>query len=363
MTANAARIRAFDWLRGLAVLVMIQTHALALLRPERLKDPFFPHLNFLDGLVAPSFIFSAGFSLALVQVRGAAAGTRLRRVRKTLRRLGEVIAVATLVNWMWFPIFREPRYIVRMDILQCIGFALLLALPIFAALAPRPRVLSVLAFVLGLSLFAITPLLEHVTGPFAGFVNKGNDAVFPLLPWAGYVYLGASAGAIAATGRVRSLVIMITLLGGVGWVVWHLAPVIGPLYPKHLVASDPSEHCRRLVYVCCAVLALLAFESFAPARAQRVLPLRFVEVFGTSSLAAYFFHEALLYYRVFGFSFDALWHQHFEWGGYAAATALLIACTFVLTWLTDKVYRFVNARLERAAAPKGPEIHQGSRVA
>lgn len=354
MTQNAARIRAFDWLRGLAVLVMIQTHALVLLQPERLKDSFFPTLNFIDGLVAPSFIFSAGFSLALVQVRGAAAGSRLKRVKKTLRRLGEVLAVATLVNWMWFPIFREPRYIVRMDILQCIGFGLLLALPLFAALAPRPRVLGVVTFVLGLALFAITPLLEHVTGPLAGFVNKGNDAVFPLLPWAGYVYLGASAGSIAATGRVRSLVTMIVLLLIVGWAVWHLAPVIGPLYPKHLVGADPSEHCKRMVYVCAAVLVLLAFEHRAPARLKQGLGVRFVEVFGTSSMAAYFFHEALLYFRVFGFSFDALWHNRFGWGGYAAATALLIACTFVLAWLTDKVYRFVNARLERPAP--GPPV-------
>src|SRR4051812_46859686 len=114
MTENATRIRAFDWLRGVAVLVMIQCHTLVLLQPERLKDAAFLPLNFLDGLVAPAFIFAAGFSLALVQVRGAFAGSRLRRVRKTLRRIGEVLAVATLVNWMWFPIFREPKWMLRM---------------------------------------------------------------------------------------------------------------------------------------------------------------------------------------------------------------------------------------------------------
>ena len=130
------RVRAFDWLRGIAVLVMIQTHALALLRPSLRQGSFWQTLQWIDGLVAPSFILAAGFALALVQVRSATQpGGRGRRVRRTLRRLGEVLAVGTLVNWMWFPIFREPRWIFRVDILQCIGLALLIALPAMALLA------------------------------------------------------------------------------------------------------------------------------------------------------------------------------------------------------------------------------------
>jgi uncharacterized membrane protein len=31
--SGAARIHAFDWLRGVAVVVMIQTHSLVLLKP------------------------------------------------------------------------------------------------------------------------------------------------------------------------------------------------------------------------------------------------------------------------------------------------------------------------------------------
>src|SRR5207244_4386290 len=125
-----------------AVLVMIQTHALSLLRPELRKGGFFSTLQWIDGLVAPAFIFAAGFSLALTQVRAALAeggpDARRRRVLRTLRRLAEVLLVATLTNWMWFPIFREPRWILRVDILHCIGLSLLLALPILSLLAPRP---------------------------------------------------------------------------------------------------------------------------------------------------------------------------------------------------------------------------------
>src|SRR6202048_4331511 len=104
--APARRVRAIDWLRGLAVLLMIQTHALGLLRPELRGGAAFNELQWLDGLVAPAFILAAGFSLALTQVRAAAAGgsadARRRRMLKTLRRIGEVLLVGTPLHWVWF---------------------------------------------------------------------------------------------------------------------------------------------------------------------------------------------------------------------------------------------------------------------
>ena len=147
-SAPAFRIQAFDWLRGLAVVFMVQTHAVVLLQPSLREGRFFRHLNWFDGLVAPSFIFAAGFSLALVQVRGARPGARLPRVRRTLRRLGEVLGVALLVNAIWFPVFREPSWLLRIDILHCIGLSLLIALPLMALLATRPRVLRWVALAL-----------------------------------------------------------------------------------------------------------------------------------------------------------------------------------------------------------------------
>src|SRR5438105_13888076 len=109
--ARPERVRAVDWLRGLAVLVMIQTHSLSLLRPELRQGPFFSRLQWIDGLVAPAFIFAAGFAMALVQCRAAAGGgPRGPRIRKTLRRIGEVVLVATLMQWMWFPLLQEPKW-------------------------------------------------------------------------------------------------------------------------------------------------------------------------------------------------------------------------------------------------------------
>jgi uncharacterized membrane protein len=117
--ATGARIHAFDWLRGLAVVVMIQTHSLVLLQKALEAEPLYRWLVRIDGLVAPSFIFSAGFALALVQVRLAAQGASAAAgAKKSLKRIAEVLLVASLINAIWFRVLREPKWLLRVDILH-----------------------------------------------------------------------------------------------------------------------------------------------------------------------------------------------------------------------------------------------------
>ena len=65
--------------------------------------------------------------------------------------------------------------------------------------------------------------------------------------------------------------------------------------------------------------------------------------------AGYFIHEMLLFYRVAGFSFHAMWGDRLGWAGYWPVLALLIAMTFALTWLIDRIYRRVDACARRLA--------------
>jgi Heparan-alpha-glucosaminide N-acetyltransferase, catalytic len=304
----------------------------------------------VDGLVAPSFILAAGFSMALTQVRAAAGAdvkeARRRRMRRTLRRLFEVLLVGALVNWMWFPIFREPRWIVRMDILPCIGVSLLIALPILFALAPRPAALRWTALLLAAVAFGIAPLAESLGPPWDRFLNQRADAVFPLLPWSGYVYLGAAIGSAAAEKGVRGTALWLAGLSATGVLIWVATPWFAAAYPPHhFWVTNPANSARRWTQVCLLALLLLGIEHGVQGGWRSSAPVRFVEVFGMSSLAGYFFHQALLFKRVFGFSFEARWGEKCSWPEYAALVALLIACTFALTWLTDQVYQRVDRRL------------------
>jgi uncharacterized membrane protein len=408
MTAPAARIRAFDWLRGLAVLFMIQCHALTLLKPALRESFWEKRLIWADGLVAPSFIFAAGFSLALVQVRGAAAGTRGTRLIKTLRRLGEVLFVATLVNLAWFrfPLMNgELKWLLRVDILQCIGLSLLIALPLLAGLATRPSVLRWVTLALAVATFALSPFGEWVHGGWAMLANQTTGAVFPLLPWAGYVYLGASAGATAATGDVWRLIRWISGLGALGLCLWlgdrlwsNVYPASSAwLVPNHgnrifvlallvlfllcaeyrLVASRlkavwtlgvasafafvlgatqvfiwvQERSIGALSLACGAAIGvwLLALESKVGTDWKTSRALRFVETFGASSLSGYFFHEMLLYDTTLRHPcFHSLWGDSCGWTKYYVLTAALIVTTYLLVRLMDWFYGFYDRWVRRA---------------
>ncbi len=359
------RIQSFDWLRGVAVVFMVQTHTVMfLLEPSLKSSTLYRVLMRFDGLVAPSFIFAAGFSLALVQVRGAG---KPGRVRKTLRRIGEVLAVATFVNWCWFPVVREPKWLLRIDILHCIGLSLLLALPVLVALASRPRVLRWVMLGLAVAAFAVTPLARDVTGWPSLFLNQSSGALFPLLPWAGYVLLGASAGATAALGSLRELVVWIVFLCVAGFAVWM---------------GLSLDHPQRVFWVMSFVLALLFIEQrWADARV-----LKAVTVLGTSSLAAYCMHELMLFYgawwvlvialliawqaqpvrgavtalaaaplfayesigRVRGLAMAHFFRDQAGWALYWVLFAVLLVATYGIVVVIDALYRRLDAALARA---------------
>ncbi len=348
------RVHAFDWLRGVAVVVMVQTHSLVLLRPELHSQPLFTRLVRLDGLVAPSFIFSAGFALALVQCRAAAdREQRAAQARKSLRRIGEVLAVASLVNFIWFPLWKEPKWLFRIDILQCIGLSLLLALPLLVGLATRPKALRWVMLALAAVPFGLGPLCENLTGVASiflntqvGFLDATTGTTFPLLPWAGYVFLGASFGATVATMKhERELWAWLGLLWGLGAVLWAFEDVLKAAYPPHhFWVTNPANAAQRWVLVLSLVAVFRFIETRVPASVTS-RPVKVLGTFGASSLSAYFFHEMLLYQRHVGL-FTRFWRERCDFVTYWPVLAALIAAT----WACVVAFDWARARLQAARA-------------
>jgi uncharacterized membrane protein len=317
------RFRALDWLRGGAVLVMIQCHAMNkwLLHDLRGSE-LFRRLDFVDGLVAPSFLFAAGFSLALVQLRG---GVTPARLRKSAARLGEVLAVAVALTAIWFPVFREPRWLLRLDILHCLGLTLLGVLGVLWGLSRAPRLL-VPAFVgLGAAAFAAAPLCEHAPGWLSHFVSTRlgspatpSESIFPLLPWAGHVLLGAAAGTVAARHGRGVLAGWLLAQACVGSALWWNADAVTALFPPHdRWVNGAAWHGNKFAWVTGMALLLLAVERGVqgePGHLRRVL-----ERLGTSSLSAYAVHQLALSRQ----------KPALGWGGYWAATAGLWAFTYL----------------------------------
>lgn len=309
---------------------MVQTHALTLLRPE-LRDtaPWWILIRF-DGLVAPSFFFCSGLALALVHIRVSAesAGERWGR---GLKQVGKVLAAATLVNAMWFNFLLEPHRLFRIDILHCIGLALMLALPMIVGFARSPARMKVCGVLVGLALFALAPFGEAVDGPFAGLFNKRHDTVFPLLAWGGYVFFGASVGSIVASGDRRALRLHLLLLALLGGGIWLLEPITVALYPPHpWGVSNPANHAQRWLFVTLGLLALMALEARGVRAAAGKRLFQGLAFAGACSLSSYVFHEALLFWSALPITFHGTWGRSLTWWEFLPVLSLLIASTLAL---------------------------------
>lgn len=340
--AGPERVRAVDWLRGLAVLFMVQCHSLDLLLPELRRSEAARRLLQVDGLVAPAFLFAAGFALALLQVRSAAAGGQRERLGRAVQRVGVVLGAAAFMNFLWFhpKLLREPWWLVRLDILLCAGVALVAVLPVSAGLAARPRVLRGVALGLALTVFGLSPFGEGTQGAWAWVLRKSADTPFPVVPWLGYGWLGAYAGAVAGEEGRRGLVRALWLLMGLGLAGWFAAEPLRELYPEHrFYVTNPSNAATRWLWVCALLRVLLAVEERLGARAPASPVRRFVERFSACSLSAYVFHQVLLYYPLLGFSFQAAWGGRSGWGQYVLLTGLLVALTYGLCLAWEALLR------------------------
>lgn len=173
-------------------------------------------LHFLNGLVAPSFIMCAGYSLALSTFRSD--GT-LRSFAPTAKRLGFILICAyllhapglTLAEWTVLATPQKYRELFKIDVLQCIVYSLLI-LQVLARLIRRPMVYAAAALALALGVAWAAPYLwrpgvgDGLWLPVRGLVNgntqHGVTALFPLFPWLSFAAFGSVLGVFYRERRV-----------------------------------------------------------------------------------------------------------------------------------------------------------------
>ena len=201
-----------DQLRGWAILVMIEVHCTNVWLELKLRPDW---LNFLNGLVAPSFLTAAGFSLVLSTFRKD--GT-LRPFWDSGKRYLFILACAyalhapglSLADWTVLATAQKWRELFKIDVLQCIVFSLLI-LQGLARLVRRPRIFTFVALGLAIYIPLVSPFLwAHgmadglwlpIRGLFNGNVDRGVQALFPLFPWLSFVAAGAFLGGLYRMAR------------------------------------------------------------------------------------------------------------------------------------------------------------------
>src|SRR5258706_9704530 len=126
------RLTYIDWMRGLACLLMFQTHVYdSWSAPEFRDSTFMMYSQALGTFPAPLFIFLAGFSLALGMDRMTERGASGAKISATFAKRGlEIFGLGVLfrvqqfvMSWGWAP----WTDLLRVDVLNMIGLSLMCA--------------------------------------------------------------------------------------------------------------------------------------------------------------------------------------------------------------------------------------------
>jgi uncharacterized membrane protein len=208
-STRGARYGFIDLLRGLALVVMVETHVVnAYLPVAARRHEFFFWLSFINGLVAPAFLFATGFSLSLQARRQWEDWLHLGPAfRKQVRRLGFILLIA---YYMHLPHFGLSRYLVpqgesfwksafQVDVLQCIVVSLL-AVDLLILLTRRQTVFVWAGAALGAAAAVVTPwfwaqdFIGRMPLALALYLNPHRISLFPLFPWISFVIAGTCAG-------------------------------------------------------------------------------------------------------------------------------------------------------------------------
>lgn len=208
-----------DILRGLAILVMIEVHVFnELLLPSTKSQSWFAILNFVNGLVAPSFLFVSGLVFVLSLQKGA---EELRKFGKTfwkkLSRIGMIMLAGYSLHPPYFSIHKlmdhwTPEIIKQLfmvDILQCIGVGLLILLFARMIFKSEKSFYNFIAVALILVL-VLSPIFWQIDFnnflpiPLANYFNAKNGSLFPVFPWFNFLFAGALVSKYYIDARNRN---------------------------------------------------------------------------------------------------------------------------------------------------------------
>jgi hypothetical protein len=296
-----------DVARALAILFMIQGHALdVLLAPAYRQGLLFDVWLFLRGLTAPMFFILSGVSFTLSSM--GRWEDYLQPSPKLFRRLTRFAFFVLLGYAMHLPAasLRDFQYVdaagwqgwFQVDVLQCIGLTLM-ALQILLLLAKTPQRLARWSAGLGGATILLAPLVwtvdwaRYLPVPIASYFNSQTGSLFPLFPWAGYVFFGAALGyALRQWSATPGKFTRMLAAGGLALIVSGILlskPVMALYTNLDFWKTSPTLF---LIRAGCVGLLLAFFVCVVP---RLAVPPRAWRSFAQESLLIYFMHVCILY--------------------------------------------------------------------
>lgn len=303
-----------DLLRGWALLVMIEVHVFnTMLMPSLKTTDWFWILNFINGLVAPSFLFISGFAFML-STRHEAISEMRKFGYNFWRKLGRITLIFLAGYSLHLPIlslrrlinFYSPDVILRLynvDILQCIA-AGLLVLFILRIIIKSDNLFTAINIIILLITVFLSPVIWNVDFgkflpvPLAAFFNNKYGSLFPLFPWLGFLFAGAIACEFFLRSRKNErekIYINLVFAAGIAFTAAGILIPSGIFY-AHTGGLNPRPDFffERLGYVL-ILLSVCWYYIY-----KRNTNKSFVLDVGRESLLIYWLHLQIIYRRFYG---------------------------------------------------------------
>ncbi len=343
------RLAYIDWMRGLACVLMFQTHCYdSWLSPEARKSSSLIVWSQLGGtLPAPLFVFLAGVSFALVTERLREKGIERNAIAKqTLLRGAEVFGMGLLFRVqelaLGYPLSPWTD-LLRVDVLNILGLSMMLMGVLcwltasrshvnltasrshvnstasrppmnFAGdgtvAATRIRTLVAAIFVAAIVAMATPPLWtthrpKFLPWPIESYINgvhifgQPQPWLFPLFPWSAFAFAGLAAGFfLFSESAKRREGLMFAALGAAGIIAVALSVFFDSTRVRLYAVYDYWHSNPNFFLLRCGVLLVILFLVYAWCRwgfAQKGFSP--IIQLGNTSLLVYWVHIEFVYGR------------------------------------------------------------------
>ncbi len=333
-----------DWLRGVAVLIMVEAHTIdSWTHPASRATVAFGMGGVLGGFAAPLFLFLAGVAVPLAIGAKVRRGATLSAAARAVQRRGwEVFGLALLFRVQAHVLGGGAwRSLLKVDILNIMGPSIVIAAAIVGLAETKRTRLIVLGAAAALATLATPPIRSAAwPGPIPDFLEAylrpvGALTNFTFFPWAGFVLAGAVIGVILEPLRDETGERRANVWFAVAGIALIAAGYFGSFLPSPYAlsffwTSSPAFFALRLGIL---VVGLpLAFLWARRPTARRWSP---VQQFGRTSLFVYWIHVEMAYGWL-----SAPLHRSLtlpQWAlAYAFFVALLVLLSVAKDWIVER---------------------------
>ncbi|HUI31457.1 MAG TPA: heparan-alpha-glucosaminide N-acetyltransferase domain-containing protein [Candidatus Acidoferrales bacterium] len=307
------RIGYIDQFRGLATIFMVETHVVNALLRDSLRGSFiFGTLDFINGFVAPSFLFVAGFSFTLALNRkGDAYRSFSPELWKHLKRLVFIWATGYLMHIPYFSLLKtvhgstpeDMTAFFAIDILQCIAATLILV-HLIRTIVKSDRTFNIILWGLFWLFILVAPVFGifdpyQATHEFIGqYFNRLHGSLFPLFPWSSFLIAGIISSqkitfekVVDAKSGKRRFGQRLPLIGGILITAGILLVLVHKTFLPQINLYDyaPGWFLLRLGVLLWILSAIIWYET------KRNHGWSSVKIFGRESFLVYVAHILFVY--------------------------------------------------------------------